>query len=482
MVRAIPFNEATTQEQAMKPTDQIDLQTYRLMVLRRDGSDILLSSSGSGLSLPCVQVSPRKRIAQQLVTELNGKWGMQAYCLFIPSFLATDRNGYLGNYAVLECIKDNGQAPKGNCWMPCNGSMYPLTQSIEDNGTIKESLCELASYANQSKAGPFGRPGWIQELFSWAEEQLSPMGLRVNGNFQQFNASPTFSLIRLETNGPATWFKATGEPNRHELSITVALTRLFPRNLPAILGVHPSWNGWLSEEVSDATLDQFTELSAWEKVAKDLAELQISSIGRDAELLDARCKDLRLPIVADLIEPFFARMSEFMGAQQKEIPAPLTNSQLSFLANRLKESCSLLHDLRFPHTLGHIDFNPGNILISPARSVFLDWAEGCVTNPLVTFEFLLEHARRAHIQDLASEKITAAYLWPWQAYVSSDDLARGMTVAPLFAVFVYALAGKAWCSPDTLHNSRRSGYLRSLTRRMYREATRAVEGSEQCVA
>jgi hypothetical protein len=466
----------------MKPADQIDPQTYRLIVLRRDGSEILFSSSGSGWSLPCVEVSPRKRIAQQLVSKLKGEWGLQAYCLFLPSLITPDRNAQSGNYAVLESIKHNGEAPKGASWMPCKGSLCQFTQSIEDNNAIKESFCELDSYANQPQTGPFGRPGWLRDLFIWAQEQLNSLELRVNGNFQQFNGSPTFSLIRLETNGPATWFKATGEPNRHELSITVGLTRLFPRNLPVILGVHPSWNGWLSEEVSDATLDQFTELSVWEKVAKDLAELQIASIGKDAELLDARCKDLRLPIVADLIEPFFARMSEFMGAQQKETPPPLTNSQLSFLANRLKESCSLLHDLNFPHALGHIDFNPGNILISPSRSVFLDWAEGCVTNPLVTFEYLHEHARRVHIQDSASEKITAAYLRPWEAFLSSDDLARGMTVAPLFAVFVYALAGKAWCSPDTLHNPRRSGYLRSLTRRMYREATQAVEGSKQCVA
>jgi hypothetical protein len=466
----------------MKTIEQSDPQTYRLIVLRRDGSQILLLSSRSGRSLPCVQVSPRKRIAQQLVTEVNRAWGLQAYCLFLPSLITTDRIEHSGNYAVLESIKHNDEAPKGACWMPCKESPCPLTQSTEDNDAIKESLCELNSYANQPQTGPFGRSGWLRDLFIWAEEQLSPLGLRVNGNFHQCNASPNFSLIRLETSGPAAWFKATGEPNRHELPITLSLTRLFPRNLPAIFGVHPSWNGWLSEEVSGATLDQFTELSAWEKVAKDLAELQIASIGKDAQLLDAGCKDLRLPNLVDLIDPFIARMSEFMSAQHEQIPPPLTNSQLSFVAYRLKESCSLLHDLRFPHTLGHNDFNPGNILISPARSVFLDWAEGCVTNPLVTFEHLHEHARRARLQDSAPEKITAAYLRPWDAYLPSDALARGMTVAPLFAVFVYALAGKAWCSPDTLHNSRRSGYLRSLTRRMYREATRAVEGSEQCVA
>ena len=58
-----------------------------------------------------------------------------------------------------------------------------------------------------------------------------------------------------------------------------------------------------------------------------------------------------------------------------------------------------------------------------------------MTSPIVTFEYLLEHARRTHIQNSACEKIRAAYLQPWQVFLSSDDLARGMTVAPLFAVF-----------------------------------------------
>jgi hypothetical protein len=467
----------------MKPTDQADLQTYRLIVLRRDGSEILLTSGGSGWSLPNVQISLRKRIAQQLVTELNREWGLQTYCLFLPSLITPDRNAQLGNYAVLESIKHSDETPKGTCWIHSKTSVCQLTQSTEDNDAIKESLCELASYANQSKAGPFGRPGWIRELFSWAEERLGPLGLRVSGNFQQLNGSPTFSLIRLETNGPGVWFKATGEPNRHELPITVALTRLFPKYLPAILGVHPSWNGWLSEEVSDTTLDQITEFCDWERVANDLAKLQIASIGNDTELLTAGCKDLRLPNLVDLIVPFFSRIAEFMAAQQKQTPPPLTDSQLLFLANRLTESCSLLHELRLPNTLGHIDFNPGNILLSPTRSVFLDWAEGCVTNPLVTFEYLLEHLRRGGIRDAAAtERINAAYLQAWHILCSSRDLARGMTVSPLVAVFVYAVAGKTWRSPDSVHNSKRSAYLRSLTRRMYREATRAVEGSEQCVA
>jgi hypothetical protein len=462
----------------MTPHEQPDRQIFRLIVLRRDGSEILVTSSEDGWSLPCVSIPPKKRIAGQLVTELKEEWGLKVYCLSILNFHVPNGD----SYAVLESITQDGGAAKGTRWMPCEASMFQFTQSVEDNNAIKESLQQLDEYSQRSEAGPFGRLGWLEDLFVWAQGQLTPLGLRLNGKFQQFNASPTFSLIRLETDGPAVWFKATGEPNRHELSITASLTGLFPRNLPAILGVHPAWNGWLSEEVSSATLDKFVEVITWERVASDLAELQIASIGKDAELLVAGCRDLRLPTLLDLVDPFFERIAEFMAAQEKKTPPPLTKSEVSLVASRLKESCSLLHDRHFPQTLGHIDLNPGNVLVSPDRIAFVDWAEGCLTNPLVTFEYLLEHARRAHIDcSEATRKITAAYIRPWRAILSPADLARGTAVSSLVAIFAYAVAGKAWLSADTLQDSGRSGYLRSLTRRMYREAAPASRRSEPCV-
>src|SRR5712664_3776756 len=112
-------------------------------------------------------------------------------------------------------------------------------------------------------------------------------------------------------------------------------------------------------------------------------------------------------------------MAEFMAAQEKRSPAPLAKSELASLGEGLKEACSLLQSFRLPDTLGHIDFNPGNILMSADRCVFLDWAEGCVSNPLITFEYLREHILRSGIQEpLAAEHLTAAYLRRWTSFYS----------------------------------------------------------------
>jgi Ser/Thr protein kinase RdoA (MazF antagonist) len=340
----------------------------------------------------------------------------------------------------------------------------------------------VASFTSGEKPGPFAKPGWIRELFRWAYEQTAPLGLRLTGNFRQYNASPTFSLMRIETDGDALWFKATGEPNAHELSVSLSLARLFPRHVPRILGVHPAWNGWLTVEVSGAELDQTSECSSWERAAEQLAELQIESIGKGAELLEAKCKDLRIRRLVEQIDPYLARMAELMAVQEKPSPAPLSTSELSSLAQGLRESCSLLQDVGLPDTLGHTDFNPGNILVSQDRCVFVDWAEACVTNPLITLEYLCQYLERSAVEETqAVERVTTAYLRPWTSFHSLDDLRRALAVSRLIAVFVYAVATDVWRSSDSLRHPQLAGYLRSLTRRMYREAIHVAERSELCV-
>jgi len=161
----------------------------------------------------------------------------------------------------------------------------------------------------------------------------------------------------------------------------------------------------------------------------------------------------------------------------------LTDPELTRLGNHLKQACSSLCEVGLPDTLGHLDFNPGNIFILPGRSVFLDWAEGCVTNPLITFEYLREHLRRNRMNDVrAIEGMVAAYVRPWESFLSPETFRRGMVMSPLVAVFVYAVAGNTWRSSEAPLQPSVAAYFRSLARRMYREAVQIAERSEQCLA
>jgi len=466
----------------MDCNEQTGRETYRVMITRRGATELLLAANGSGLSLPRVEVRTGRRLTEQLTEAVRKEFGTEAYCLFVPGIVSAPENPVGTKYALLESLKQNDAAPPRTYWVPSTAASGEAALPADEDAAVRSSLQEVERYVAEPLSGPFARPGWIKELFQWAQEQLDPLGLRVTGSFQQLNSSPTFSLIRLGTNGPAVWFKATGGPNGHELPVTVALARLFPGYVPAVLGVHPSWNGWLSQEAAGSTLDNLTEISAWTRTAKTLAELQIASIGKTTELLESGCRDLALPRLIDQIDPFLARMGPLMATQKKQPPPILTDSELQILGDELKEACSALRDLGLPLTLGHIDFNPGNILVSGETCIFLDWAEGCVTSPLITFEYLREHRRRHHLEDAeAAESIASAYLHPWQSFFSPEDLARGMALTPLVAVFAYAVSCGTWRSSETLRNPALAGYLRSLTRRMYREAIRIRQRSEPCL-
>jgi hypothetical protein len=256
--------------------------SYWLIVTRRNASEILLSEHGSGWALPCVSIRPRQRVAEQLVSQVSGEWRLETYCLFVANSPHSGRNEE-AKYAVMETVRQNDKAPDGTCWM--SPSALAECGDARDLVLIKEALEELESYVRGEKAGPFARPGWLRELFRWTEEQVAPLGLRVTGGFRQWNASPTFSLVRMETNDGALWFKATGEPNAHELSVSLLLARLFPNHVLRILGIHRPWNGWLSAEASGTALDEISDCSTWERVAAELAELQIASIGKGSDLL-----------------------------------------------------------------------------------------------------------------------------------------------------------------------------------------------------
>jgi phosphotransferase family enzyme len=448
---------------------------YRLIVTRHNAAEFLLLPRGRGWSLPFVEIPPEQRTAQQLTAELYAASGWRGYCLLI-----SPAKQELSRWAAIEIASHGNDSRVGGRWFPVDATTQLDIDSAIDRAVIEKCTEELAMRRRQSNHAPFARAGWLTELFRWVAEQIAPVGLRLTGGFTQLNASPAFTLIRLETDGSAVWFKAAGRPNRHELPVTVCLARLFPEYLPHLLGVHPRSNGWLAEEVGGHVLDHFRECPSWTKAAESLAQLQILSIGKQAELLEGQCKDLRLASLTALINPFIERMREFMAEQETKAPAPLTDSELTSLGNRLHEACSRLGELALPDTLGHLDLNPGNIFLAGERCVFLDWAEACVANPIVTFEYVREHFERHGQADATDARsLAAAYLGPWRSLISPDKLDRAMALSPLVAVFAFAATG-AWRAAETRRERSHAGYFRSLTRRMQREAVRFEERSKLC--
>ena len=443
---------------------------HRLLVLRHGGSELLVAGEWPPFTLPSVKVPRWERVAENVMGAVKKRYGISAICLFTPALSATTSDGEPPLYQVMEAREGGAPAPQQTCWVPVHSFSDQSFADGRDSVAILRMLRQISEFRSGAVTGPFGKPGWIEELFFWIQSEIAPYGLRLSGEIRQLNASPTFALLRLETNGQAVWFKAVGEPNLREFAISVTLSRHLAGFVPAVIATHPSWRGWLTTEFPGRSLDEVGEPRAWELAAQTLAELQITSAGKTDHLLEIGCRDLRVGSLLKLVDPFLDVMSELMERQPKTPPSALSREQLARLGRHIKDALSDLAHLGISDTLGHLDFNPGNILCSSEHCVFLDWAEAYVGPPFLTFQHLLEHQSQMTLHCVpAPEHLADHYVSPWVRHVSPSTIAAALRMMPLLAAFA-AAATSDWTGAQRGRDERFSGYLRSLARRMQREA------------
>lgn len=459
-----------TAERLSPPEGCVSTDLYRLLLLRKGGAEILVTGRPACLHLPCVEIPRWQRIAENITTKVRDRYRLSTVCLFAldSSILAQDgqQRPY---YQVLEISEPVAEIPEATWWMQSDCLTKTTFADQQDSTAIAAALAQIRADETDEIPGPFAQPGWIEKLFSWVAQETEPQGIRLRGGFRQLNASPTFALLRLETDGPALWFKAVGEPNLREFQISVTLSQLFPDFVPAVIATHAEWHGWLTTEFSGGALSELPTGEDYERAAATLAELQVASLDKTDSLLASGCRDLRVPSLLRLVEPFLEVMSEQMERQEKTYPPPLDRQQLRTLAAQIEEALSGWAELRIPDSLGHLDFNPGNILCSHEQCIFIDWAEACIGPPFITFEYFCEHLHRmGHARPAAY--LRRHYITRWESQLSPAHIEHAQMLTPLLSVLAYAVAAEDWRDPALLSRSGRAPYLRSLTRRMRREA------------
>jgi len=444
---------------------------YRILLLRNDGAELLVVGERPPFALPCVEIPRWDRVAENVTAAVRKHYELSAICLFTPERSVTTTDADRPVYQVMETREARIAAPGETHWLPLHSIADQFFADEQDLVAVTDMLRQISEFRKGEAIGPFGRPGWIQELTSWVQHEIQPYGFRLSGKFRQLNASPTFALLRFQTNGPALWFKAVGEPNRREFPVSVALSRLFPGFVPDVIATHSAWNGWLTTEFPGSTLDQVRDACAWKRAAQTLAELQIASLGNTDQLLGAGCRNLRTATLLRLVDPFIDVMSQLMERQHKTPPPALGKEEMQELGRQVKDALTAWAQSNIPDTLGHLDLNPGNILASPDQCVFLDWAEAYVGPPFLTFQYLIEHLSQTKQQGLiGSQLLVDHYFSNWLGCVSRVAVTSGQRLMPLLAVFACATASD-WSEALLSRDERFLGYLRSLTRRMQREAS-----------
>jgi hypothetical protein len=461
---------------------QNECEPYRVIVLGKNGTEVLLVPNGDRFALPSVNIARWQRVAENLTAAVKTDWGEEVICLIEPDVSAS-ANGTQIRYQAAEHCSASGNPKVPTQWVPLSALSQDSLTGASDYLAIQQSIALCSAEGKESTSGPFARLGWFQDLREWVEAVIEPLGFHLNGNVRQLNASPSFCLLRFETDGPALWFKAVGEPNQREFLVTCALAQLFPTCIPGVLATRPDLNGWLTREAPGQLLCEAREDALWQRAASALAELQIDSIDHGARILEAGARDLGARALSKLIQPLMENMAQLMERQTKVPPATLGRDELFRLGDRIQTTLDALEALGIPETLGHLDLNPGNIIVSPNACVFLDWAEAYVGHPFFSFQYLLEHFRRmVGVNSACEAKLTSSYLRPWGQIARPEFLAEVIALAPLPAVFAYAAGTDAWKHSESTRDPKLAGYFRALARRMNLEADQLINRGLPCLS
>jgi Phosphotransferase enzyme family len=442
---------------------------YRMVILQTDGKHVLLVPHGTEFAFPELEIPALERVADHLTEVARRQWQQAIVCLFPMTPEGQQETPHVPQYYVAESLGSEDSSPTST-WVPVKSLGASSFLCASDFEVFCRAL-DQCSGKRYPQAGPFETLGWLSEIQAWIAAVIEPFRLRLSGSFRQLNASPTFSLIRFATNGRAVWFKAVGEPNLREFPIFRELARFFPKFVPSILAMREDWHAWITLEVPGVHPDENSNFKTWTTVTKTLADLQRASIGSTLHLIDAGCRDARIPALRDLVDPFLHAMEDLMGRQSKATPAPLRAVELHTLARQLKDALATLEQSRVPDTIGHLDFNPGNVVVNQSDCAFLDWAEGCVGHPFLTYQYLLQTFLLAQTKHLSLEgALRSSYAEVFLSLATPSELDQAFSVIPLVAAFAYGAVSDTWRRPAHLLRPRSAASLRSLTRRMKREA------------
>lgn len=454
------------------------METYSLIVFNPLGTAVLLDHQEGQDHLPKIQIPQFTRPAEEITTLLRNSWGLSSVFMF--SGLLEDGPG--DNYfAVLESQDGIGQHPRGTEWFTIHHSLTSLLLATAERQALKLGYEKVQNRIHQNDVEPFTKLGWMSELQSWAGKAIHPLGMELLG-FRQLNGCETFSLIRFETTQYPVWFKAVGEPNLHEYKISLGLAHLFPNYVPSIIATRPEWHGWLMTDSGGQTLNDSVSPLDWQSAIKALGNLQIESIGMAEDLANVGCRNLGTDTLSELVDPFLEVMGDLMRQQKKSPPSILTREEIHELGIILKDALHCMTALQIPETLGHGDFNPGNIIVGPERCTFIDWAEAHIGHPFLTFEYFLSHIRKDYPSIATYENdFRACYSKAWSSIASPEQIAEAFVFSPLVAVFAYAAGGYVWRDSERIKVPGFQGYLRSLTRKMKQEADLLQRRRVECL-
>ena len=216
-----------------------------------------------------------------------------------------------------------------------------------------------------------------------------------------------------------------------------------------------------------------------EPCGRNLAVLPTKSIENVNQLLVLGAHDLRVSSLPPEMGPMFSAIGELMARQEKKYPA-LWIPRASVAKRPDQSRHEQLDHFAIPDTLGHLDLNPGNIVVNDSRATFLDWAKRMSVLPHSAFH-LSWNISAAYRRDSLNEKYLQPSMRTPAGLPQDPEDFRNLNALFAFCCFrvcnqLPRLARYGFSFGD----AHASGFFHGLTRRMYRKATLLEGGREIC--
>jgi hypothetical protein len=439
----------------------LDVVEYRVILIDPTSRRVLGHTEGSVFHLLRVSIPAGSRIARRLRVEMLRKWGIDVVVLdLLP-------NGE-GNTscAVAELLKTD---------TPIRFSAARADE-IPDDELAEPERTQLLRVLADEVTNPFSQIGWMNEAIAWVESTTGH-NLNPKSGVEQYNAGGAFTLLHLSMEGGQSyWLKATGAPNSHERQMTRLLSTLCPSSLPRIVAEKTEWNAWLMTGeawgLTSLPTDPNGLVQLLGQAVRSLAELQAKTVGRESLLFGAGAFDQRLGVIRKHANELFDYVAEAMSLQTSTKVPRIGPGRLKEMRDILEKLCDHVERLNIPSSILHGDMNLGNLVFTEDHCQFIDWCEGYVGHPLVTFQHLLllnpveDLAARARVDDALKE----IYGTAMSTVCDPQHLPKGFACMAFLAA-ASTLYGRGNCpSGDLRRDARHLGYARSVARHMDRSA------------
>jgi hypothetical protein len=439
----------------------LDIVEYRVILIDPTSRRVLGHTEGSVFHLLRVSIPTGSRIARRLRVEMLRKWGIDVVVLdLLP-------NGE-GNTscAVAELLKTD---------TPIRFSAARADE-IPDNELTEPERTQLLRVLADEVPNPFSRIGWLNEAIAWVESTTG-YNLNPTSGVEQYNAGGAFTLLHLSMEGGQSyWLKATGAPNSHERQMTQLLSTLCPSSLPRIIAEKADWNAWLMTDealgLTSLPTDPDDLVRLFGRAVQSLAELQVKTVGRESMLFGAGALDQRLDVIRKNVNELFDYIAEAMSLQTSAKVPRIETGRLKEMRDILEKLCDHVERLDIPSSILHGDMNLGNLIFTEDHCQFIDWCEGYVGHPLVTFQHLLllnsveDLTVKARVDDALKETYKAAM----STVCNLQHLTEGFTCMAFLAAASTLYGRGNWPSGDLRNDARHLGYARSVARYMDRSA------------